>query len=313
MPRHPRRGIGGNRPGVRGGARGLCWGNDRRTRCIRAPWTLRRRRRSALRAQNLSRQTATPGSVPGVLSPQRRPFLGQRSALPLPPHDKTQNGGPKLVVLAAYRNWPVTGGSRRAPHSVAEPPPGERLDGCPRVLRPPSAPMKIDDSTTRSGFITALSDAYLVPRERGLRDLLATVGRRSVRRSSARWPSARCAASGRSCASGAGRARCVATATSGRCGGRAACRGRRRATSPTATTRCGSSSAGSDEAARAEARGQRWEPVPPGAAARGAAAARAGRARGRRGRPPLFGRLRALVPHALTRVIEAAMVNVHVR
>ena len=152
--------------------------------------------------------------------------------------------------------------------------------------------MQIDDPPTRPGFITALDDAYLMPREDGyavfwrtsghdLCTVQAEVAERALRR----------------------QGKVVRLGTwSGTLRGRADewtlwwARG-----VPWAAT----SDVGAgeevlplierwqDELARAQARGQRWEPLPPGVASPRPAAPTPARRR-RRARPGRFGSLRAL-------------------
>jgi hypothetical protein len=98
--------------------------------------------------------------------------------------------------------------------------------------------MQIDDPPTRTGFITALDDAYLMPREEGyavfwrtsghdLCTVQADVAERALRRQG------KVVRLGTWSGTLHGRAR-----TTGRCGGRAACHGRRRATSRAASRSC---------------------------------------------------------------------------
>ncbi|HEY7622215.1 MAG TPA: hypothetical protein VH834_20765 [Solirubrobacteraceae bacterium] len=157
---------------------------------------------------------------------------------------------------------------------------------------PPSGtPMKIDDATTRPGFVTALSDAYLIPRNGAYAIFwrvsggdLCTVERevaeRALRgeRTVVRLGSWSGTLRGRADEWTLWWARGVPWAsTSDVADGDHTLRLIER---------------WRDAAARAEARGQRWEPVPPGAAPpprRPAPPAPA-----RRERPPLLARLRAL-------------------
>ena len=150
--------------------------------------------------------------------------------------------------------------------------------------------MQIDEPPTRTGFITALDDAYLMPREEATP---SSGGRRAATcaRSGPTSPSARCAARARSSGWAPGRARCADATTTGRCGGRAGCPGPRPATWPAASdvlplidalaggARARAGSRAALGAAAPGRRAARWSPAP----------------RPRRpARPRLLGGLRAL-------------------
>jgi hypothetical protein len=153
--------------------------------------------------------------------------------------------------------------------------------------------LKIDDPPTRSGFITALSDAYLVPRDeryaifwRTSGDDLCTVerdvaeralrGDRTVVRLGS-WSGTLRGASDEWTLWWSRGVPWVSTSD---------------VVEPDHTLRL--IERWQDQAARAEARGQRWEPLPPGATPPPVAPPTVVAAPRRRERALLFGRLRAL-------------------
>jgi hypothetical protein len=262
-------------------------------------------------------QTAAPGMlVPGALSPQRRPGPWPCGAAvsAVAPIDKNAGSVQRLVVVVGGSDAPTIGSAlgAAAPRAraggrgslwtddrplsnveIARQPVYEAARAARERSRPlpTQRPLQIDDPPTRPGFITALDDAYLMPREDGYavfsrtsgRDLCAVrpeVAERALRR----------------------QGKVVRLGTwSGTLRGRADewtlwwARG-----VPWAST---SDVAGGEdvlplierwqaEHARAQARGQRWEPLPPGVVA--PADPPLSRPRRRRARPRLLGGLRAL-------------------
>jgi hypothetical protein len=220
-PAPPARCLGGNRPGGRGALGPI--GAPVRARRIRALLDVTPRCGPRVPKRSISHEIwrrlrspsamadSDPGrSCPGPCPPNAASSLtGRRSRhVDLPPVNKNAGVCRRLVRHVCKL-------ARAANEATTNPiPPGRVPRSSPR------------SATPTSSLATICSRSSGAPR-----------GETSAR-SSRRSPRRRCAATARWCGSEAGRARSAGAGTSGRCGGRAACRGPRRATSPTATRRC---------------------------------------------------------------------------
>ena len=194
VPRTSRHGMGGNRPGAQDGAPAPVGAvAPRRDASVQAPRygpLAPGATGDEISVRNRSIQTVAPGMpVPGALSPQRRPdpLTGRRSRLAVAPNKKNARRARRLV-LSPPETMPRFLVRVRGAGAQPEPPRSRALDGwlveppvdSPRPVYEPArignrgvtatshpGAIQIDEPPSRTGFITALDDAYLMPRDEG--------------------------------------------------------------------------------------------------------------------------------------------------